>query len=146
MNELNTYTVNRPVKHDGEQYGEGDPIELCEKVAQPLIDCGAIKGPVDFDAIENAGSETGNGSGNVVSLTPAPDQNNPNRKPAPDDPAERVAAIKTAISKLDLANDAHWTKNKEPNAQVLTELLGWAVTAEERNQVWMDMLAEKEAE
>lgn len=37
------YTVQSPVEHDGVRYEPGEPIELSEDQAKPLIDAGAIK-------------------------------------------------------------------------------------------------------
>lgn len=36
------YEVKSPIKHDGDLYEIGEPIELTTKAAKPLIDLGAI--------------------------------------------------------------------------------------------------------
>lgn len=49
-----TYTVARPnFRHDGEEYSEGDSVEIPESQATPLLGLGAIEGAEeDEDAPE----------------------------------------------------------------------------------------------
>lgn len=49
---------------------------------------------------------------------------------------ERLAAIRKAAAGLDPNDPAHFTKISKPDATVLTELLGWQVTARERDEAW----------
>lgn len=37
------YNVKAPVDHDNERYEVGEPIELEDKAAKPLLDVGAIE-------------------------------------------------------------------------------------------------------
>ena len=37
------YTVKSPLNHDNELYSEGDPIDLEDKVAKPLLEAGVIE-------------------------------------------------------------------------------------------------------
>jgi hypothetical protein len=129
---LNTYIVTSPVKYNGERFAPGDRIELCEEAAARLRASGAVADrPIEAP-----------GSG--APRAPAPDQNNPNRKPAPEDPAARIAAIREVISQLDQNNPAHWTGGGVPQVAALTEQLGWPVTAVERNDAWMAVQSDKD--
>ena len=38
-----TYTCTRTIEHDQVRHEEGDPIELDEKQAAPLLACGAVE-------------------------------------------------------------------------------------------------------
>lgn len=40
-----TYLARTPIDHDGERYEIGEPIELEDKQAAPLVACGAIGAP-----------------------------------------------------------------------------------------------------
>lgn len=40
-----TYEVRSPVEHDRERYDIGEPIELMQADADPLLACGAIAEP-----------------------------------------------------------------------------------------------------
>lgn len=51
----------------------------------------------------------------------------------PEDKAARLLVIKKTIDGLDKDDETKWTKNSKPDATVLTELLGWAVSAAERD-------------
>lgn len=116
MSKTQTYKVCDPVKHDGDRYAPGDPIELTDKQARPLLAVGAIK-QVDVAP----------GTQPVV---------------APTDPVERIAAIKAAISGLDPKNPDLWNKDgKTPDVKVLETLLGWDIKAEERNQAMQELVS-----
>lgn len=54
----------------------------------------------------------------------------------PTDATERLTAITAAISKLDKANAALFTKEGVPTAPAISELLGWTVSAAERTLAW----------
>lgn len=56
-----------------------------------------------------------------------------------DDPEARRAAIKATIEQLDLSDPAHATEDGKPDATVLSDLLGWQVSARERDDVWAEM-------
>lgn len=55
---------------------------------------------------------------------------------APTDPAERATAITEAASQLDLDNEGHYTKVGLPDARALSNILGWTVTAAERDSAF----------
>ena len=118
------YNVNTPIKFSGEQYHPDDKemntIELSVKEAKPLLAINAISVP-DEDEKE----------------TPSTDSSN--LKKAPEELVERVAAIKDEIEKLDKDDNTKWTAGGMPDANVLTEMLGWKVKAEERNQAWVQV-------
>ena len=45
-----TYEVRSPVEHDRERYDIGEPIELMQADADPLLACGAIAEPNKSEA------------------------------------------------------------------------------------------------
>ena len=58
---------------------------------------------------------------------------------APTDPAERAAAIKDAIGKLDKADAALWTNTGMPKVPAIATVTGWEVTQQERDAVWAEI-------
>jgi hypothetical protein len=56
-----------------------------------------------------------------------------------DDPEVRRAAIKATIAQLDLSDPTHVTEDGKPDATVLTDLLGWKVSAKERDNAWAEV-------
>lgn len=52
---------------------------------------------------------------------------------APTDPAERLAAIKGAIAQLDPDNPEHFTKGGKPQVEAIEAVLGYGVSAAERD-------------
>lgn len=60
---------------------------------------------------------------------------------APTDPAERAAAIKDAIAKLDAANATLWKADGAPTTVAIETLTGWIVSAAERDAVWAEIKA-----
>jgi len=68
------------------------------------------------------------------SVSPAP------KPEPPSDPDARQAAIAAAIRRLDPEDPTHMTEGGKPDATVLSDLLGWRVSAEERDAVWEDVL------
>jgi len=61
----------------------------------------------------------------------------------PADPAERQAAIVAAIEKLNVDNPDVWLRDGRPNASSLTEIVGWTVSAAERDAAWAAIQAEQ---
>ncbi len=57
----------------------------------------------------------------------------------PNAPEARRAAIKATIEQLDLSDPAYATEDGKPDATVLSDLLGWQVSARERDAVWAEM-------
>ena len=119
------YQVDHRLLMD-KQYEVGDSITLSDEDAEPLLNTN----PPVISLPGKKEGEPESGKTNVVTL-----------KTAPEKKSDRITAIKDAIANLDKKDEAHWTKNNEPDANVLTELLGWKVKADERNQAWMEMLA-----
>lgn len=74
----------------------------------------------------------------VTTHTEVPPDPAPAPKP-PSKPDERREAIETAIRQLDLADPIHFTEDGRPDATVLSDLLGWQVSAEERDAVWAEI-------
>lgn len=54
----------------------------------------------------------------------------------PTDSAERQAAIIEAIGKLDTEDSDLWLRDGKPDVSALVGLLGWPVSAAERNAAW----------
>ena len=54
----------------------------------------------------------------------------------PTDSAERQSAIIEAIGKLDTEDADLWLRDGKPDVGALVEILGWPVTAAERNAAW----------
>lgn len=69
------------------------------------------------------------------------------RKPGPPEPpegAEKDAAIRAAIGRLDRADESKWTKAGEPTTDALEGQLGFKVSAAERDAAWAALEAERE--
>lgn len=59
---------------------------------------------------------------------------------------ERLAAIKDAITGLDADVATNWLKSGAPSAPAITAVVGFDVTAAERDQVWAELEAERLAD
>jgi hypothetical protein len=57
----------------------------------------------------------------------------------PNDRETRRAAIKATIEQLDLSDQTHVTEDGKPDATVLSDLLGWLVSAKERDDAWAEI-------
>lgn len=51
----------------------------------------------------------------------------------PEDPALRLEAIRTAISKMDKQDASLWTNDGKPKTDAVSAIVGWPVTAAERD-------------
>lgn len=60
-------------------------------------------------------------------------------KQRPENEAEAKQAIVDVINSLDKEDKTKWTNNGKPDARVLTELLGWEVSAKERDAIYEEM-------
>ena len=58
---------------------------------------------------------------------------------APTDPAERAAAIKEAIAKMDQGDQSLWTGTGMPKVPAIAAVTGWEVTQVERDSVWAEI-------
>ena len=64
----------------------------------------------------------------------------PESDPQPlNEPEARRAAIKATIEQLDLSDPSHVTEDGKPDATVLSDLLGWLVSAKERDDAWAEI-------
>lgn len=139
MNEpKKTYRVNTPLRFNGDVYHpekkDLNTVEMTDKEAKPLLAIGAIT-PNNVESV--AAIKDGNGTAGAT--------DGAGTREAPTEPAERNAAIKEAIGKLEPENGAHWLKDgKTPEVKALEELLGWGIKAEERNQAMMELQGDKE--
>lgn len=64
---------------------------------------------------------------------------------APEDHAERLAAIRSACMQLDRNNDKQWTASGSPKVESLSVIVGWLVSAAERDSAWEEILAGDDA-
>lgn len=72
----------------------------------------------------------------VQEISSAPSASEDSGKPqAPTDPAERLAAIKAVVESLDPESADNFMKDGRPKTEVLSEVVGWTVTAAERDEV-----------
>ena len=71
------------------------------------------------------------------------DRTDPDAKnKGPEDVAERLEAIKGAIAQLDRENPEHFTKGGKPQVEAIEAVLGWNITAAERDAAWESMQGE----
>lgn len=61
----------------------------------------------------------------------------------PTDEAERLAVIVAAIGLLDTADAALWLKNGAPKTEAIAEVIGWQLSAKERDAAWAQINAGK---
>lgn len=144
--EKKLYLVEGQLRHNGEFYSPDDEemstIELTDKEARSLLAVGGISVPED-QAKESPAHKA------ASATAPALDQLDPNRnKPepepqkvtAPTDQVERLAEIKEAIGLLEKGNEAHWLADGvTPDVKALEGVLGWGISAAERNQAFADL-------
>lgn len=108
---MKNYTILSPFKDADGLHKPGDKdISLSDADSKELVEIGAI-------------AESAATAGSVV----------------PTDPAERQAAIVAAIYKLDPNNADLWLRDGRPDASAIVEILGWNITATERNEAWTSM-------
>jgi len=103
-----TYRANWAIQLDGEALEEGDAVELTEERAGPLLAGGSISLAVDTPA---AAVDAG-----------------------PSDPDIRKQAIMQAIAGLDLDNPDIVTAGGLPKVEAVEAVLGWNISADERNR------------
>ncbi len=132
MSETKTYTCDSPVNHDGKLYAIGAPIDLTDDAAESLLALGRISAPpanpVPSNVVNLGDAKKGAGEADTGTPAGAGDE--------PTDPVVRQAAIKVAIASLDREDESLWLKSGAPDAKAVTEVLGWKVTAAERDEVW----------
>lgn len=63
-------------------------------------------------------------------------------KTAPEDQAERIEAIRAAVSQLDAGNTESWTTSGSPKTEALGAITGWPVSAADRDAAWALITAE----
>jgi hypothetical protein len=80
-----------------------------------------------------------------VTISPRPavtthnEVSHPQSVKPPNDRETRRAAIKATIERLDLSDQTHVTEDGKPDATVLSDLLGWLVSAKERDDAWAEI-------
>lgn len=106
---MKKYTVESPLKLDGQDIEIGATIDLSDEQANPLLE---TKPPV-ITLVSTA---------TVSSLT------------APENPEERIAAIREVISQMDKADASLFLADgTTPDVKALSAMLGWNVSAADRN-------------
>lgn len=109
------FTANWPVKHDKKLYQPGTnqkPLMLTKDQAAPLLTLGAISEAEEQSDLNEKGP-TGELS-----------------------QEQKLMAVVTAISTLDLSLKENTIGNGSPDAGKLTELVGFTVSAALRNDAW----------
>lgn len=120
-----TYEVLTPMRHDGESIEAGEPIELSEKEAAPLLACGAIRDPD----------------------SPQPEAGSADAAPVDDAGAAEAtreeqiaAAIQAMLSEdPDKTRDEWWTRSGKPEVRAIEQRLGFDLSAAERDAAWKGM-------
>jgi len=111
-----------PIRHDGKDVAEGELFTVKnERQAVALTGCGAACHPEDIDADDDAESEA------------------KAKEEAANDPEKRKAAIIEAIALLEPGNKEQFTNDGKPDARELSDLLGWTVSAQERDAIWEEV-------
>jgi hypothetical protein len=132
-----TYNCESQVNHDNVLYGVGKPIEMTPGQAESLLKKGRLSDP-DAEPAESESDETP-APDNVVKIgekIKSDDDEGGLPKEEPTDPSARAEFIKVVIIGLDKNNKDHFTNSDKPDANVLSERLGWRVSAAERDAVW----------
>lgn len=111
------YIVKSAVEHDNQRHEPGSTIVLDEKAAEALLTVNAVEIDAGAPAIED----------DVV---------------VPTNAEERLTAITTAIGQLDPNDQDLWLKDGRPSGEAIAAVLGWTVTAAERNAAWATMQPE----
>lgn len=134
---MKDYIVQTPLKKDGKLVPPQKIVSLEDAEAKPLLACHAIIDPDELvDVVNEAGEkedENPNPGGNVVKITKRPENED-----------EARDAIVSAIESLDPIDKTQFTNDGAPDATVLTELLGWKVSAKDRDEIWAEVKKAKE--
>ncbi len=101
------YRIQQALKHDGKSYADGDSIKLSETEAQALIDVGAL-GESQAEASKSEASK-------------------------PEDINDLQSSIRDAVGLLDADNEILWTGSGKAKVESIEAVLGYAVTASERD-------------
>lgn len=109
-----TYNVLSPVDHDNQRIEPGAMIDLEDQAAAPLLTAQVIELAV----------------GQAAAAT------------VPTDPAERQAAIVTAIGQLNPGDAALFTGAGVPKTEAIAAITGWPVSAKERDAAWAQINAQ----
>lgn len=126
------YKINTPIKGIDIEVGKLSALDLKENDIKALLDCGAISEPESNAVVEPEESDP---SG--VDIDQEKQGNNETVRPEDDEAAKQQ--IINAINTLDKNDKTKWTKNKKPDANVLSEQLGWEVSAAVRDDIWNEM-------
>ena len=99
--------------------------------------------PADYEESEQAGdsagstSQPGQNSGTPATAPTGAGDGAGNSAStgttAPEDPALRLEAIRTAIGKMDKEDASLWTNDGKPKTDAVSAIVGWPVTAAERD-------------
>lgn len=103
---MKTYKCVEPIRYENKDYSPESSIELSDTDAKQLLEIGAIA------------------EGEKVEKTPAPEGE------------ARAEAIKAAIIGLDKADAALWLKDGKPQSGAISNIVGFVVSAAERDAVW----------
>ena len=115
------YEVLSPLKHDGDEVEVGQTVSLSKKDAAPLLACGAIRDPraVDVEVVVEAEATREEQIVEGVKAMMA------------EDPEKGQAAL--------------WTKAGKPEVKAIEKMVGFDITAAERDAAWDAAIAEAAA-
>ena len=150
------YTVLTPVDYD-RHYEPGETIEMPPETAAPLLDDGVVCDPDDpraatagadaAEAPDPARAEIFDAALDALRQAPAEEVRDFLDRIAGDETIRakvesafsRAAAIAGAIEGLDRADESKWTKSGKPTTEALEAVLGFSVTADERDAAYAAM-------
>lgn len=116
--ETKAYQANWNVKHNKQMFGPDSdkPLLLTKNEAAPLLALGAI------DEVQEQSNHDGNGSSESSDELSQEQQ---------------LSAVIAAIGTMDLTNEENTIGNGSPDAFLLTEIVGFNVSASLRNEAWV---------
>jgi hypothetical protein len=124
MNKTKLYEAMRLIRHSGDVFAPGtdeNQLTLSDKQAAPLL---ALVPPA-ITLLEDLDNDD---SGNT----------------RPEDEGLAKAEIVAAINALDENNAELFTQNGKPTTQAIEAILGYQVSAAERDALWLEMSDESE--
>jgi len=104
------YPVKQPLKYDGDNFSDGDLVDMSKEQAQGLIDAGVI--------------------GQATKPAKA---NKPAKPTKPEDQGALTAAIVAAVESMDKEDQSLRTGDGTPKVEALSTILGYTVSAAERD-------------
>jgi len=132
-----TYVCNSRVKLDGDMYEGGDDIELTQSQAAQMLENptpsisekpSQQSNVVPLNSDANANDESG-----------ADDNANTDNEKPKLSKEEQKQKIVDVIKTLDPEDQAHFTASNKPDAKMLSEKVGFNVSAKWRDAIWAEL-------